>query len=427
MTKRRIAGLSLLVLCCAALIPVSEWIWDRLKTKYAESLPRPTAFPSSAQPDLVCLTWSADPSTSQTIQWRTSPAVEDGLVQYRTTNSEDGECVEKGAERSVVEDPLVINDPLNHRFTVFLENLLPNATYSYRAGSKEKDAWTDWAEFSTAPQGAAPFSFVYLGDVQIGFDAWEDLLRRAQARNPEAAFYVIAGDLVNRGNHRDEWDWFFHAARGIFDRYPVVPAIGNHECPNNTDPLLYLQHFALPENGPATIASERAYSFSYSNALFVVLDSNLPPQTQRAWLELQLKNTDATWKFAVYHHPAYSSKETRDNPEIRAAWCDLFDLYHVDVAFQGHDHAYLRTQPMRAGKTAQSAEEGTIYIISVSGTKYYEMLAPEYAVVSMANTSTYQIVEIETGDANRLTYRAYTFDGEIIDEFVIDKGPVQAE
>ena len=37
---------------------------------------------------------------------------------------------------------------------------------------------------------------------------------------------------------------------------------------------MYLEHFALPEGSSV---GERAYSFKYSNAFFIVLDSNLPP------------------------------------------------------------------------------------------------------------------------------------------------------
>jgi len=260
-----------------------------------------------------------------------------------------------------------------------------------------------------------------MGDVQVGYDAWGALLRAAQERRPNAAFYILAGDLVNRGNHREEWDHFFHASRGGFDHHPLVPAIGNHECPHETDPELYLQQFALPLNGVEGLCPERTYSFEYGNALFVVLDSNLPPEAQQDWLESRLRDTEAVWKFIVCHHPAYSSKSTRDNPELREAWCGLFDRYHVDIVFQGHDHAYLRTQPMRAGEAVASPAEGTIYVIAVAGTKFYRMEMPEYAAAGAVHTSTYQTVDIQTSDPNRLEYRAYTADGEMIDQFVIEK------
>ena len=70
----------------------------------------------------------------------------------------------------------------------------------------------------------------------------------------------------------------------------------------------------------------------------------------------------------VYHHPAYSSAPSRDNPSIREH-VSLFDEHHVDMALQGHDHAYLRTYPMKDGKRVDTTNEGTVYIVSVSELK----------------------------------------------------------
>ena len=39
--------------------------------------------------------------------------------------------------------------------------------------------------------------------------------------------------------------------------------------------MLYLEQFTLPRNGPDNIEHERVYSFEYSNAKFIILDSNV--------------------------------------------------------------------------------------------------------------------------------------------------------
>src|SRR5690606_6782057 len=113
------------------------------------------------------------------------------------------------------------------------------------------------------------------------------------------------------------------------------------------------------------IPKERAYHFTYGNALFIVLDSNLEPEDQAPWLEEVLKNSTETWKFAIFHHPAYSSREHRDNREVRKVWGGLFDEYHLDMALQGHDHAYLRTYPMKDETIHKTAADGTYYTIAV--------------------------------------------------------------
>jgi hypothetical protein len=151
-----------------------------------------------------------------------------------------------------------------------------------------------------------------------------------------------------------------------------------------------------------------------------MLDSNLPPESQAAWLEEQLANSDATWKFVVYHHPAYSSSPTRDNPGVRTVWGEIFDRHHVDMALQGHDHAYLRTKPMKGGQPVGSTAEGTVYVVSVSGIKYYEVGEFDYTDFAMANTSTYQLLDIQV-QGDRLLYRAYDLDGNLRDELEFKK------
>jgi hypothetical protein len=404
------------IVSVGALLPCLGFLF-LVPQAYAETA-RTTAFPSSTQPDELCLTWSGDPATTQAIQWRTSPHVEKGLVQFREKSTQASDCVERTAEMAKIEDPGTSNDPINHHFSAVLDNLKPGTSYAYRVGSQK--GWSEWAEFTTAPRTATPFSFVYMGDPQVGLDTWGRLLHSAYERHPDAAFYVVAGDNVNRGCNRNEWDNLFHAATGVFDRRPYVPAIGNHDCKEN-GPRMFLNLMALPENGPKEIGPERAYRLDYGNALVLVLDSNSSKEAQRPWIEEQLKSSKAMWKFAVYHHPAYSSAPERDNADVREEWGSLFDQYHLDMALQGHDHGYLRTKPMRAGKEAASYADGTVYVVSVSGTKLYDVAQHDYAVKTIDHLSTYQVIDIQSGKENKLTYRAYDIDGKVQDEFVIAK------
>lgn len=383
-----------------------------------------TDYPSSEKPDHVVLTWSDDPRTTQTVQWRTNTSVGTGAVSYvekahyATVNPAPFKTA--SAVTKALETPDVVNDPAVHWHTATLTGLEPGTTYVYAVGDGSDGGWSELREFTTAPAGAVPFSFVYMGDAQNGLERWGSLIQNAYRHRPDAAFYVMAGDLVNRGNHRNEWDTLFQMAKGVYDRRPVVPALGNHEYQHGQEPELYLEHFTLPVNGPDSLAAEKAYAIRYSNALFVVLDSNLPAREQTEWLEEQLAGTDATWKFVVYHHPAYSSSPSRNNPEIRKLWGALFDKYHVDLALQGHDHAYLRTYPMKDEKRAESPADGTIYIVSVSGTKYYDQGEFDYTEFGMKRVSTYQALDIQI-HGDRLVYRSYDIDGHLRDEFVIEK------
>ena len=383
-----------------------------------------TQFPAKPQADQIVLTWADDPRTTQAIQWRTASEVKRGWVRYqvKATAGETSTAHKRRARTEALSTPTLLNDPLVQRHTVLLKGLQPDTTYIYSVGDGSEEDWSEPAEFKTAPAEAAPFSFVYMGDAQNGLDRWGVLLRNAFQARPDAAFYLMAGDLVNRGAERWDWDSFFEHSKGVFDRRQLVPVLGNHEYQGGK-PDLYLAQFALPRNGPKTIPTECAYAFEYSNAKFIVLDSNLEAAKQTAWLEKQLANTKAVWKFVSYHHPAYSSGGNRDNVEVRQLWTPLFDKYHVDLALQGHDHAYLRTYPMRDQRKVASAKQGTIYIISVSGTKHYEQGPHDYTEVGLTKLSTYQVLDIQVS-GNRLVYRAHDVDGKVHDQFVIEKEPL---
>jgi len=175
--------------------------------------------------------------------------------------------------------------------------------------------------------------------------------------------------------------------------------------------------FDLPKNGPAPLEPERAYSFRFGNALFIILDSCSEIPDQTAWLERQLSSADAVWKFAMFHFPPYAP--TDDYPEIRREWGRLFDQYHVDFVLSGHVHHYLRTKPMHGGAAAASPADGTIYIVSVAvrGDDYDEFI-PDCVEKLIGGTALYHTFDI---DGSRLTFRAYDAAGALRDELIIRK------
>ena len=113
------------------------------------TLPRSTVFASTDQPDQVCLTWSDDPRITQTVQWRTNTSVNDGSVEWKCAGS--AEVSSMDAARVAVEDKMLKNDPVIHRFAAVLKGLAPATTYEYRVGSKTNNKWSEWLSFTTAP------------------------------------------------------------------------------------------------------------------------------------------------------------------------------------------------------------------------------------------------------------------------------------
>ncbi len=66
---------------------------------------------------------------------------------------------------------------------------------------------------------------------------------------------------------------------------------------------------------------------------------------------------------------------------------------------------------------------GIIHLLSVAGDKFYDQIQREYIEVGLTGTPTYQTIEIDDIE-NRLTYRAWSDSGEIVDRLVITKPPV---
>lgn len=375
---------------------------------------RKTPFLSSTAPDPVYLTWSEDPRTTQNVQWRTSEAVKDGVVRYREKDASD--FMEASATCKTMEDRMLANDRVCNWFTTVLQNLKPATTYEYQAGSPTTDTWSDVAEFTTAPEVPTPFSFFHCSDTHSN-EKWGDLMAKTFTQYPDTDFCMISGDLVGTGMEREDWDTFLEYGEPVFRTRPVMPAIGNHDAQLGLGAGMYLDIFGLPENGPKENLPETAYSFKYSNAEFFVLDVMSPTEPQRVWLDQQLAKSDATWKIAMFHFPLYDTEEAY--PHLVNAWATLFDKYHVDLVLTGHVHRYMRTYPIRAGEPVDSTQNGTVYITSVSipgrplhGEK------PSYTAVRRGGGSFCNLVSI---DGNRLTYRAITIDGEIRDDYTIEK------
>jgi len=373
---------------------------------------RATRHPATPRPDQVVLTPGDDPKTSQTVGWRTSTQVPTGAVKLWRADRPEGSARVVPAETRPLESPRTVNDPRVHRHTALMEGLDPATPYRYRVGDGR--TWTAPATFTTAPPSPRPFKFLYFGDAQNGLEAFGAILRRAHRLHPDAAFAVLAGDLVDRGNARDDWDAFFHHTAGVFGSLPLVPAIGNHEAQDHEPPRLYRAQFRLPHSGPRDLPPGHAYRFEYGGARFVVLDSTLRASTQAAWLEAQLREGGARWKLVVCHHPPFPSRPGRYYAGVREVWAPLFERHGVALVLGGHDHAYLRTHPMDG---AQPSERGTVYVVANAGGKFYPWAAQPYAAASWPNLRTYQVIEVDPHGP--LRYCAYDTDDRLVDAFTL--------
>jgi len=102
----------------------------------------------------------------------------------------------------------------------------------------------------------------------------------------------------------------------------------------------------------------------------------------------------------------------------------------VDLVLQGHDHTYGRTGldtptvlpptvgNVPTGVTHRDEFHGTVYVVSVSGPKMYNIDPKPFMVRVAEDTQLYQIIRVE---GMKLIYEARTATGDVYDSFVLEK------
>ena len=396
------------------------------------------------QPTRVILGFDGDPATSRAVTWRTSGAVAAPVAEI--TPDVPSPSLDKGAVTTHAHSTRVVLEgggTVYHHTAVF-QSLRPGTRYTYRVGDGE--SWSEWFAFVTAAAAPAPFRFLYLGDAQTGLDSvWPRTVRAAYAQAPDARLMIDAGDTVAEGWDDNLWRQWTDGLGFIAASLPSLPVPGNHDehrppsAPDSSKVLqpseLWRAHFALPRNGPASLGAlaEPFYYLDYQGVRFIAIDSNPFAnkdyvESERAgvqaaavaWLRSALSNNPNRWTIVVQHQPIYPVAKGRDYVEMRSALVPLYDEFGVDLVLQGHDHAYARSLPLKAGRPAGSGERGTVYVISVSGAKMYDIDTPHAHLMTkmLTGVQTYQVIAV---DGRALKFESYTADGRLVDAFELKK------
>ncbi|MCC6539022.1 MAG: metallophosphoesterase family protein, partial [Bryobacterales bacterium] len=340
-------------------------------------------------PDRIILNWAGDPATTAAVTWRTDATVDKAVAQIAV--AEDGPGFVKKAKTISATTETGAENYHSLQFTA----LQPDTQYVYRVGDGAN--WSDWNQFRTAAAGPAPLEFIYVGDAQNDiYSLWSRLIRNGYSEAPKARFILHAGDLANRGVVDSEWgEW--HAAAGWINRSVfAVPTPGNHEYPTGEDKVRKLtpfwrKQFTLPGNGVPGL-EETNYWFDIQGVRIVSMNSNERQKEQGEWLDKLLTGNPNPWTILTFHHPILSTATGRDNKALRDMWQPIFDKHRVDMVLTGHDHTYGRSN-VASGTSGMKG--GTVYVVSVSGPKMYNLERAPWMQRAAEDRQLYQIIRVD--------------------------------
>ena len=180
------------------------------------------------------------------------------------------------------------------------------------------------------------FNFAAAGDWACTSKT-KDTVKNIIAQNPELV--LALGDL-SYDNGAKCW---LKIIKPIAEKTKI--AIGNHEVESSKKLKNYMKAFNL---------EKQYYSFNYQNVHFLALSTETSydegsKQYKFAEKDLEQYSNDKSieWIVAFYHKQAYSSGGgLPDEKDFRESYHPLFDKYNVDLALQGHHHAYERFYPI---------------------------------------------------------------------------------
>jgi predicted phosphodiesterase len=373
---------------------------DWIEAEVPESIQLP--FTSVVDPYLQWVT-----QTGITVMWETSLPAE-GLVHY----GEDAEC--KNQTSAIASRKGIHEIPLT--------GLKPGTQYFYRTSSTHGGNTVDSEVFTfqTDAGPGVPFAFAVISDTQGNPEVSGNLAKQAWNQRPN--FLLHPGDLVSTGKIKKQWvEQFFASMKPLTSRVALFPVLGNHE----QNASHYYQYMSLPD-------PEYYYTFQHGDARFFMLDTNKkcgPGSEQYEWLEKELSECDAIWKFVSHHHPVYSSDENdygdlwKQNVSSRGdtnarKLAPLYDKYGVDIVWNGHIHSYERTWPIRNGMPAE--KEAPIYMITGGGGGHLETPGPFRTPFELIvrKGHHYSMVWI---NGKTLEFKAYDLEGQLFDSFRMEK------
>jgi len=200
-------------------------------------------------------------------------------------------------------------------------------------------------QMSAAPEAKPPVGkdsvkFLILGDTGTGDRGQIDVAAQVWKTHSvfPYEFAIMLGDNIYGSERPQDFAAKFERPyKPLLDaNIPFYASLGNHDDPNQR----YYKPFGM--------GGQRFYTYQKKDVRFYALDSNYMDKDQQTWLERELKDSNAKWKIAYFHHPLYSSGAAHGSEiDLRTIIEPLFIKYGVNVVFAGHEHFYERIKPQK--------------------------------------------------------------------------------
>lgn len=384
------------------------------------------------------LTWMTSANSTESVQWVESEKVIDGVFPE--------DCYS--------------NDSIKNGSTCSAQitGLEANTEYSYRVGNNGI-GWTETYTLTTGDFEDTSFSFLFVGDPQVGVngpiydgDNWNITLDKAQNWfGEDVEFLMSAGDQVNDNTQQSHFDAF--ASPEWLRSLPLITTVGNHD--NGPS---YSKYFTYTDVDQDTLSNAGEYGgdywVEYDGVLIVNLNTNRSSvATHKAFLEKAIAEYteaygDPVWKIVTFHHSFYSAADGRAEERVdqRTSYSSVFSELGIDAVLMGHDHIYTRAYMIDGNTILDDPElynqvgddpygsfsdpsDSTVFYLtanSSSGSKFYGLSdneLPYVACKNQENTPNFTKVDVTADSLQFTTYRSALNNdiGDVVDFFAIHR------
>ncbi|KAL5798743.1 hypothetical protein ACOSQ2_003563 [Xanthoceras sorbifolium] len=259
---------------------------------------------------------------------------------------------------------------------VRLTGLKPSTLYDYQCGDPSIPAMSDIYSFSTMPVSGPrsyPNRIAIVGDLGLTYNT-TTTISHLISNKPDLV--LLVGDVsyanlyLTNGTGSDcyacsfpetpihetyqpRWDYWGRFMQNLVSKIPIMVVEGNHEIEEQAEKqtfAAYSSRFAFPSEESGS-SSSFYYSFNAGGIHFIMLGAYISynkSADQYKWLESDLASVDRSvtpWLIAAWHPPWYSSYKAhyREAECMRVEMEELLYSYGVDIVFNGHVHAYERS------------------------------------------------------------------------------------